>query len=740
MQKGAFMKTCRVHMFTLASVVLSLALPMVAQADVRALMDGAFGPTLTYGPIQTLTRPAGVEFTRWGTDVAVDGAYIIVLASYTGGQQALLYRRSSDGRWVYRRVLVTYTGPVVRANVAMRNGIAAVQFDDQITLFEISGGDYVPAPSDAPIRHHGGLAISGNSVLIGGDNCDYDAVIYQKGTSGSWGITGRLDDNQGQCLSTAYDYAVELNYDTAILREPNGTEGRAWRRNGSAVNWVPAGTLPFQPGESASVDGAYGLQGATAVAPNGVVWRRSGTSSWTRQGEVISVDHDNGAGITLNVVYRDGVLLTNEPDRYQHSVPHAYVETSAGLFENLAVMPSGSTDGAYSLDVSGRTAVTSWHDYDYSKQLVRVYNLPAPLRAPAPVVNDFEDRNISDLTFSGGQFALATRGSDDVLAQSASNGLAIALANGTDWTDYQRVEADITPTFSGTGSWVGLVARYVDANNYYYLAIRDNDTYGIYKRVNGVDTLLRERPFYNTHGATYRASLRVTGATIETRFSFQGGDIVKDSSLPHGRGGVATWLARADFDDLHVAATEQYFLLQKDYSNSYGDRESGMHELSGTWEIREEGDEEVQWLTGLSQLDASGSAVAIVGTPVANQEINTSMRVDAFAASGTGAYVGLLARYVDPKNHYYVTMRATGQIQIKKIVNGVITILASSNFTPVIGNTYRVRFLVINDQLQLYVDDALVGTAHDRDIASGMYGVETYRAKATWDSFSVMQP
>jgi hypothetical protein len=355
------MKTCRIHLFTFVSVVLFLALPPCARADVRALIDGIYGAERAYGPTQTLTRPAGTEFTRWGTDIAVDNGYIIVLASYAGGQQALLYRRNnSDGRWVYRRALVTYTGAVVRSHVAMRNGIAAVQFGDQITLFEVANGDYVRATSDAPIRHHGGLAISGNSVLIGGDNCDYDAVIYQKGASGSWGITGRLDDNQGECLSTANDYAVELSYNTAILREPNGTEGRAWRRDGSAVNWVPAGILPFQPGESALVEAAFRLQGSTAVAPNGVVWRRTGTSSWTRQGEVISVDRDNGYGTTFNVAFRDGVLVTNESGRYS-PFPHVYVETSPGRFENLAVMPSGYAHGAAALDVSGRTVVSSWH-------------------------------------------------------------------------------------------------------------------------------------------------------------------------------------------------------------------------------------------------------------------------------------------------------------------------------------------------------------------------------------------
>jgi len=83
------MKTRRVRVFTFAAVVFSLALPILAQADVRALIDGIYGPTLAYGPTQVLTRPAAVEFTRWGTDVAVDGSYIIVLAGYAGGQRQM---------------------------------------------------------------------------------------------------------------------------------------------------------------------------------------------------------------------------------------------------------------------------------------------------------------------------------------------------------------------------------------------------------------------------------------------------------------------------------------------------------------------------------------------------------------------------------------------------------------------------------------------------------------------------
>jgi len=723
------MQAFRVGVFTLASLVLSFAYSPAAWADIRPI-----------SPVQVLTRPPASVFTRFGEDVAIDGGHIIVLASYDGVQQALLYRRNnSDGRWVYRRALVTRTGAYGQPAVAMKNGIAAIQFGDQVTLFEYSGGDYVRATSAAPIRQHGGLAISGNSVLIGGNNCDYDAVIYQKSASGSWAITGRIDDNQGQCLAAHEHYDVELHYDYALLHAPNANEARAWRRNGSALDWVAAGVLTPLPNEGA-VNASWALQGATAVASNGVVWRRSGASTWIRQGVTTSVDREESRGIAVAAVYRDGVLVTLESFNWW-PFPRVYIETSPGQFEHVANLPSYDGMAIVAHDVSVRTVVAAARDYSVLRDEVRVYNLPSQLRPPVPVVNDFEDRNVSDFTFTSGQFALATRGSDDVLVQSATNGVAVAVLEDTDWTDDQRVEADITPTFNGAGSWVGLVARYVDANNYYYLAIRGNQTYGIYKRVNGVDTLLYETYFYNTQTPTFRAMLRVIRDQVSVDLGFQQGHTVTDNSLSRGRGGVATGFARADFDDVHVAGTDEYVpLFGREYGFAGDDYESGLDELSGDWNIDELCDEGGCWLEGLAQRDTSGNAVAVIGTPIPNHEINARVRLDSFAASRQGAWFGLLARYVDARNHYYVTVRSTGQIQIRKIVNGVITILGTANFTAVPGQYYDLRFLVINDQLHLYVDGALAVTAHDRDIARGRYGIATYRAAANWDAFWVMQP
>jgi hypothetical protein len=303
---------------------------------------------------------------------------------------------------------------------------------------------------------------------------------------------------------------------------------------------------------------------------------------------------------------------------------------------------------------------------------------------------------------------------------------------------WSRVEADITPNFGGGGGWVGLVARYVDADNYYYLAVRET-SWGLYKRVNGVETLLTEGNYYNTKPPTFRATLRAIGNELSVHFSFQQGPTVVDNSLTHGSAGLATSSARADFDDVLITPTEWfYWLFARDWT--YSDYQSDMHHTGGDWVILEEGDEEVQYLSGLLQRDRSGSAISLIGTPVENQDIRTRMRLDGFGSSRTGAWFGVFARYIDAQNHYYVTARDNGQIQIRKIVNGVITVLASANYPAAVGQTLDVRFLVVNDQLQLWMDGVLVASAHDRDITEGQYGLATYRAAATFWTLDVFQP
>ena len=416
--------------------------------------------------------------------------------------------------------------------------------------------------------------------------------------------------------------------------------------------------------------------------------------------------------------------------------PRIYLEAAPGKFEHVASL---RTSGAY--DISGRTVVAAIGDYLTGRTDVEVFTLPNELRAPDPIVNDFEDREISDIDALSGQFQLATRGNNDVLAQSNPNGLAIALVGESDWTDYQRVEANIVQTSGGGDSWVGLVARYVDANNYYYAAIRANQTYSVYKRVNGVDTLLKEGTYYPP--LSQRVMLTVDGDQLSLKFGSQPFDIGTDRSLPRGRAGLATWQARADFDDVHVAGTEEYGLLDRSWNRDGRNYDVDLTTIGGNWQVpwhELEDPEDTSYPLYLQQLDMSGDARAYTGTPVENVDMTAHVRLDAFGASPQNAWFGLMARYVDPSNFYYVTVRSTGQIQIRKVVHGVVTVLASANFTPVPLQYYDLQFRVINDQLQVFVDRTLVASAHDDDIARGQYGLATYRTAATWESFSVKQP
>ncbi len=366
---------------------------------------------------------------------------------------------------------------------------------------------------------------------------------------------------------------------------------------------------------------------------------------------------------------------------------------------------------------------------------VVVFDLPQQMQAPSPIVNDFETRDVSGFTFTGGQFALAARGGNDVLTQSNTTGLAVALLNGSDWSDYQRIDADITPVSSVAGSWSGLVVRYIDANNYYYVALRSDNTYGIYRRVNGVTTLLKEA--FNKPPSPARLSLGVDDNKLTVAINDSYYEYATDTALSHGRAGLATFKARADFDDVHLAATDRMSLLENDYS-AYGAIHSrDFTQVGGNWHVPLD---EQSNNSGLVQSDVSGDAVAYIGIPVANQEIQARIRLDSFASSQQGAWFGLLARYVDARNHYYVTICSTSQIQIRKLVNGVVTVLASANYTVPPGEYHEYRFRLMNDQLQLFIDDALVASAHDRDIPSGQYGMATYRAAATWETFWVSQP
>ena len=116
------------------------------------------------------------------------------------------------------------------------------------------------------------------------------------------------------------------------------------------------------------------------------------------------------------------------------------------------------------------------------------------------------------------------------------------------------------------------------------------------------------------------------------------------------------------------------------------------------------------------------------------------MRLDAYGSSTAGAWFGLMARWVDARTHYYLTVRSTNRLEIRRQVNGSTTVLASVPFTATPGRYYDLRLTVLADELRAYVDGALAAQANDSQIPTGAYGIGTYRAAATVQQFVVDQP
>jgi len=697
---------------------------------VLAALPSIAGNVRTIFPAQQLLAP-DPDYTFFGQAVTVDGNWAIVLADRPGGRVALLYFRESNGRWVYRRVMldVAAAPESLRSGVEMKNGLAAIQLDDTVAFFELASNEWRRGSTLETPRHPGGLAISGNRILVGGDRCQYSGVIYQKDANGLWSITGQLSGIGGLC-STA-GMAVELNYDYALVRI-NQRFVRVHQASGSLA-WPMVAQIEIPEGAS-TASGPLALQKSTAVSPGSAIFRRTDTT-WRYVGQLQPVDYGNGSGHAGAVEYRDGVLIASEgwSEIHQYIKPYLYLENAAGTFDHVGILEtSGYTQD---FEISKGTVFASFENIGDTG--IDVFNLPSPLRPPASIANDFNARDVSGLQqTAGSQFALAGNSSNYIYRQSATTGESVAVLAASDWNHYQSIEADITPTaFDGPDRYIGLAVRYVDIANNYYVTWRSSNVIQLKRKVNGVFVTLAEKPLALTLNTKHRLRLSIAGSRLTVDVDGTQQLVAVDTTFSHGRAALLTYRARADFDNVYASPTAPLNVNFNDWVFYWYGFGRPFIELGGNWEITGQTDPE-----GMSQTTTTGLAFAINGVATDNQVIRANMRLDSFAGSTSGAWFGLLARYADESNHYFLSVRSSNQLQIRKIVNGVTTVLKAVSYTAAPGAMHEYTFSVVGNELHAFVDGQLVATALDDTFALGNYGMGTYRAAATWQDLSVDQP
>jgi pectate lyase len=168
--------------------------------------------------------------------------------------------------------------------------------------------------------------------------------------------------------------------------------------------------------------------------------------------------------------------------------------------------------------------------------------------------DDFQDGNTTGWTTSGGSWSVVTDGSQ-VLRQSSTSSTTRALAGSAAWTAYS-VRADVRPlAFNGTNRYAAIAARAQNTGNFYYLAVRSNNTAELGKVAGGTADALAAVPLPVAAGTWYRLRLDVSGATVAGYVDDTAVGRVTDGSFAAGRVGLATYNTSAEFDNVTVDDT-----------------------------------------------------------------------------------------------------------------------------------------------------------------------------------------
>lgn len=152
----------------------------------------------------------------------------------------------------------------------------------------------------------------------------------------------------------------------------------------------------------------------------------------------------------------------------------------------------------------------------------------------------------------------------------------------------------------------------------------------------------------------------------------------------------------------------------------------------GTWGVSTDGTQVYR------QTNLTGDARTSAGTSSwTNQRV--SVRVKPIAWNGTNRFVAVLARFQNASNHYAVALRSNNTLELRKVVGGMATTLASKAFTVATGTWYTVRLECIGTSISVSID----GTPHlsrtDSSLASGKAGLATFNASAVFDDVAVTE-
>lgn len=701
---------------------------VVAASVLCALPLCSFAAPLVIDPAATLEIPdARYEFI---TDVAIDGDWLIMTAArveepFPGDRQflqgAFLFNRNTGGEWEYVRLLEDHAGVLddreVAIRVAMNNGLAAITVPSGIHVYELRSNDWVQVPAQGSSGGYT-LEIDAGTILASDGGCGAGATAYRKNTAGVYAAVHTYQALPYFCSDGDQLERGDISGSIVVMHQE---DNETFESGYYVWEGVPPGAAPttIPTGTTVGGDSIAGLRQDGVCYTD--VYRRQSQGVWNLRDTLVLPDAMAGDSWTWCPAYLQferGLLLQGRLGRTS-----IFQRDSSGSYKYVAKLRGVS-----------RAVVSNNRAAGEGQNVVHVFDLPVTFSAPDLKQDDFQDRNANGWTPNvTSQFGVVATELSYVYRQSSLADGARSIWSAGDWTN-QSIQAEIRPTAFADGGddrWFGVVARYTDDSNYYYITVRRSNVIQIRKIVNGAFQVLASAALPVSLKRTYTLRLEAIGSKLEAYVDGKRMLEVVDTTHTHGRAGVMMYKTRADIDNVVLTSHDRTTLVEDTFDTN---AEQRWTEESGSWTAS--GSVTASYY---EQTFTGSIARSITGVATDHQSIQARITPTAFGGT-TNAWYGLMARLVDARNYYYVTIRNDNTISLRKLVDDVVYVLDTGSLKVGTGVPYRIRLDAVGNALRVYVNGTMQLEAHDSTFPKGRYGLVTVKTAARFDDLLVTQP
>jgi hypothetical protein len=169
------------------------------------------------------------------------------------------------------------------------------------------------------------------------------------------------------------------------------------------------------------------------------------------------------------------------------------------------------------------------------------------------------------------------------------------------------------------------------------------------------------------------------------------------------------------------------------YVDSFsGSTAPGWYGQVGTWAVVQDSGNGV-YKNG----NATGDNWAVYG-PSAWQNYAVEAQTKLLSAT-SGGFARIFCRWQNASNWYYLTLRSTNVVQLRRYLNGAITDLAPQKSYPVaLGAWYTLRLECVGSSLKAYVNGVLLLSATDTLFKTGPIAVGGWNAIEAFDNVRVV--